>query len=97
MFAPVATSDKIEPGKPAWGEIDKNGEYRLSTFSRGDGAVVGEHWVTLINSGEDLPDGVPEFSRLLLPQKMKVVSAQDNRLDIELTSKVIKENREDDR
>jgi hypothetical protein len=97
MFAPSAKGENMEPGKPAWGDIDKNGNYRLSTFTSNDGAVIGEHWVTVINSGEDLPDDVPEFSRIVLPKRMAVVAGKDNQLDIKLTSKTIKENREDDR
>jgi|SoiMethySBSTD1v2_1073268.scaffolds.fasta_scaffold1329876_2 hypothetical protein len=97
MFAPSAKGENIQPGKPAWGDIDKNGNYRLSTFAPNDGAVIGDHWVTVINSSEELPDGVPEFSRIVLPKRMAVVAGKDNQLDIKLTSKTIKENREDDR
>jgi hypothetical protein len=97
MFAPSAAGQGVDPGKPAWGEIEKDGTYRLTTFSPNDGAVVGEHWVTVINSAEELPKGVPNFSRLMLPQRMKVVPGKDNQLDIKLTSLVIKTNREDDR
>ena len=97
MFAPVAKGDGANPGKPAWGKIAKDGTYRLTTYPADDGAVVGEHWVTIINSDEELPEDVPEFARIILPDKMTVAAGKDNQLDIELTSEVIKENREDDR
>jgi hypothetical protein len=97
MFAPVAKGEVTNPGKPAWSKITKDGTYRLSTFQADDGAVVGENWVTIVNSAEDLPADVPAFARLLMPQKVTVVAGKDNQLDIKMTSAIIKENREDDR
>lgn len=97
MFAPLGKSDVTNPGRPAWSKIGKDGTYRLTTFQTNDGAVVGEHWVTIINSGEDLPDDVPEFARLMLPEKVTVASGKDNQLDFKMTSAIIKANREDDR
>jgi hypothetical protein len=38
-------------GQPATGEIGSDGSYQLTTFERGDGAVVGEH-VVLVQSME---------------------------------------------
>jgi hypothetical protein len=85
MFAPIAQGETDNPGKPAFGTIDKNGGYRLTTFKKDDGAVVGEHWVTIINVEEDLPDGVPEFDRLTSPAKVKVVAGQDNEININVS------------
>ena len=85
MFAPIAQGETDNPGKPAFGTIDKNGAYRLTTFKKDDGAVVGEHWVTIINVEEDLPDGVPEFDRLTSPNKVKVVAGKDNEINISVS------------
>ena len=85
MFAPIAQGESDNPGKLAFGTIDKNGGYRLTTFKKDDGAVVGEHWVTIINVEEDLPDGVPEFDRLTSPAKVKVVAGKDNEININVS------------
>jgi len=96
MFAPVAKGEG-NPGRPAWSKIEPDGAYRLTTFRKSDGAVIGEHWVTIINSEEELPEDVPEFARFMVPKQVTVAPGKDNKIDIELTSKVIKEYREDDR
>jgi hypothetical protein len=90
MFSPIASGDQDEPGKPAFSGINQHGEYRLTTFAKDDGAVLGDHWVTIINLGEDLPDGVPEFDRITSPQKVTVVAGKDSQIDINLTSAVVK-------
>ena len=97
MFAPLAQADRENPGKPAFADIQRNGDYRLTTLSKDDGAVVGEHWVTIINVGEDLPDGVPEFARITSPQKVTVVAGQDNQIDIKLTRETVKKYGSDNR
>jgi hypothetical protein len=97
MFAPVAKGDSPNPGKPAWGDIGSNGTFRLTTFKKDDGAVVGEHWVTIVNSAEQLPEGVPKFARFMVPKKVTVAPEKDNQIDIKLTSEVVREYTEDDR
>src|ERR1044071_4003334 len=54
MFAPIAPAGVENPGKPAVGNIETSGNYWLTTFSKNDGAVVGEHWVTIINTSEEV-------------------------------------------
>jgi hypothetical protein len=97
MFAPIPVGGEENPGRPASGTIQKNGDFRLTTFNKHDGAVVGEHWVTIINVGEDLPDGVPEFARLTSPTKVTVVADKDNQIDVRLTSDVVKKYGADNR
>jgi len=47
-FSPVPTNDgDLESGKPATGFTDQDGNYILSTFKALDGALVGEHRVTV--------------------------------------------------
>jgi hypothetical protein len=96
MFAPVSKGEG-HPGRPAWSPIASNGAYRLRTFKKDDGAVVGEHWVTIINTEEELPEDVPEFARFMVPKRVTVAPGKDNEIDIKLTGEVIEEFREDDR
>jgi hypothetical protein len=97
MFAPIPKAGEENPGRPASGTIQKNGDFRLTTFNQHDGAVVGEHWVTVFNVGEDLPDDVPEFARVTSPTKVTVTAGKDNQIDIRLTSAVVKKYGADNR
>ena len=95
MFAPVAKGDNIKPGKPAWGNIQPDGTFRLTTHKNGDGALVGEHWVTIMNSDEKLPKGVPEFSRLVVPKKATVAANNDNEINFAFSGREIGKLKED--
>jgi hypothetical protein len=44
-------------GRPAMGEIGSDGNYRLTSFSQGDGAIVGEHRVSITATRAHFPDG----------------------------------------
>ena len=95
MFAPVAKGDSVRPGKPAWGNIQPDGTFRLTTLKKDDGAVVGEHWVTIMNSDEKLPKGVPEFARLIVPKKATVAANNDNEINFAFSSSDVKKLAED--
>jgi hypothetical protein len=97
LFTPVATGEDRKAGRTALGKIDSEGNYRLTTYATNDGAIVGEHWAIVINSEEDLPKGVPEFARLTLPGKVRVVAEKDNKIDLQFTRDDVKKYREDDR
>jgi hypothetical protein len=98
MFAPVAKQGELNSGKPAFGIIDAEGHFTLSTYGDQDGAVVGEHSATVINVPTSTPSAttqtpvaqnVPNFRRVLVPGKFTVVAGQDNQFDIRLTSSEI--------
>jgi hypothetical protein len=95
MFGPVAKGDNVNPGKPAWGNIQSDGTFRLTTYKNDDGAVVGEHWVTIMNSDEKLPKSVPEFSRLIVPKKAAVAANTDNEINLAFSSSDVKKFAED--
>lgn len=54
-FTPVPDDPKAQAGKPAFGRII-DGEFVLSTYGNGDGAVVGEHTVMLLEGRQPDPD-----------------------------------------
>jgi hypothetical protein len=59
-------------GPAATGEIDKDGNYRLSTYGNGDGAVLGNHKVSitaLAEIGTALPEQRNPTPPSLLPAK----------------------------
>jgi len=97
MFAPVAHEGDHNPGKPAFGWLQEDGSFTLTTYKQDDGAVVGEHSVTIINidpAQDDSPKPavpsaqsqlIPKFSRAPVPGKFQVVSGQDNRFEIKLS------------
>ena len=48
VFTPVAGKGG-ETGQNATGEIDSDGTYELTTFNTGDGAILGQHVVTVVS------------------------------------------------
>jgi hypothetical protein len=89
MFAPIAQGEERRAGRPALGRLQADGSFKLSTYEDGDGAVVGEHWATIIRLDDEAAApaaaSVPAFSRLLIPTKQTVVAGEDNRFEIKLT------------
>ena len=47
VFTP-ATGKGGETGQDATGEIDSDGTYEMTTFNTGDGAILGQHIVTVV-------------------------------------------------
>jgi len=95
MFAPIASGDGLNAGKPAFGRIEPDGSYVLTTYHDEDGAIVGEHWVTIFGADKNVAQvtpvsnssGVaPTFDRLAVTQKQTVVAGQENQIDIQLTT-----------
>jgi hypothetical protein len=56
LFAPVAQGGEVNVGKPAFGHIQSDGSFVLRTYTDGDGAVVGNHWVTIYNVDTEAGD-----------------------------------------
>lgn len=75
-------NNSSESGKFAQGTIESDGSYELSTYGNGDGAVVGEHRVTVMptkrGDGEARPIGA-------YMNTVTVNADQDNSIDIDLT------------
>jgi len=52
-FTPIGTPGSIESGKQASGAISPDGTFKLSTYGRFDGAIVGKHSVQYTGGDED--------------------------------------------
>ncbi len=94
MFAPIAKAGDVNSGKPAFGRLRPDGSFSLTTYHDGDGAVVGEHWVTLIRVADPSRPpanthaaGIATFGRVTVPQKKSVIAGQDNEIDIAISTK----------
>jgi hypothetical protein len=86
MFTPIAKQGELNSGKPAYGRIQPDGVFVLYTYGNDDGAIVGEHGVTVINTADPSTDpNAPKFGRVSPPRRYQVVAGQDNEIDIELT------------
>lgn len=80
-----------EEGRMGTGKTDENGDYKLTTFNKGDGAVPGEHTVTISNP--DISEGTgnagsapipPEYATRQTSTIKKTVENSSNTINIEL-------------
>ncbi len=102
MFAPVAKGGSIKSGRPAFGMLRADGAFTLGTYAPEDGAVVGEHWVTVIRmpaergrmpgartSVQPASESIAAWDRIVYPQKLTVAADRKNDFAIPLTSDII--------
>jgi hypothetical protein len=54
VFTPVSGKGG-ETGQNATGVIDRDGTYEMTTFSTGDGAILGQHVVTVVVQKGEMP------------------------------------------
>lgn len=97
MFSPIAQAGEIESGKPAFGVLAADGTFELSTYSEKDGAVIGDHWVSIyrIDDGPNgaPPGSLPRFRRLLLKDKTyAVVAGEDNEFVFDITAEDLRKH-----
>lgn len=91
MFAPILQGGGLESGKAGFGPIQSDGTFVVSTYSDNDGAVVGEHWVSIIGSpGIGVSPKFPGIIRVTVPRKFSVASDMDNSLAVELKAQEVK-------
>lgn len=92
-FSPQARADRKPPGKPAAAEVGSDGTFKLTTYNKEDGAVIGKHRVTFtpaaieIDEKQHVEGSPPPVSPYagLVPSKPEVeVKAGSNTIDIEL-------------
>lgn len=95
VFFPTSPVGK-GAGKPAQALLNEDGEFELRTYGRSDGAVIGEHRVTVLStpdpsSGEDVQTlGTPN------PAKVTVKAGEVNEFEIVLTARDPRADREDE-
>ncbi len=87
MFFPIAPKDKTEAGRPAYGHLDSEGKYSLSTHSKNDGALVGNHRVMIFHSKDSSPYN---FSRFPIPDGNRSVVEGENIFNFDITTEQIK-------
>lgn len=95
MFTPVSQGDPSKTGKAGYGPLNPDGTFIMSTYGSDDGAIVGPHWVTVIQTilptaaaTPDTAEGV-KFKRYKFPQQQTVAAGQENQIDIALTSAML--------
>lgn len=80
-----------DEGRLGTGKTDENGDYKLTTFNENDGAVPGEHTVTISNPSN--PEGTgsaggtpipPEYAMKQTSTIKKTVEKSSNTINIEL-------------
>ncbi len=89
-FTPLAVDPQGQSGKPAYGQIE-NGTFVLSTYGNGDGAVVGQHKVSLTEAwrpdeeySDDRSEIPPRHGCEISPdsQEVEVVEGKENVLKL---------------
>ncbi len=82
-----------EDSWPAIGEIQPNGEYTLSTFEKGDGAVLGFHRVVIFSTDANprLMPGSPHYKtpKELIPKKYTTAESSGLEAIVEPGTKAI--------
>lgn len=94
VFTPVAGKGG-DTGQSATGEINPDGTYEITTFDTGDGAIVGQHVVTVEvrNKGDEMPkpkaDGTIDYKlpKTVSPPKYAKVDTSPLRCTVEAGGK----------
>ncbi|QDU75868.1 hypothetical protein Pan97_29100 [Bremerella volcania] len=95
QFSPISEDSQTMPGKPAMGQIKQDGTFLLSTYSKGDGAVVGKHRIRITEptmpDPSEIAQGVPvpQKHNCQLPEELilEVKPGEANHFVIELEPK----------
>jgi hypothetical protein len=92
MFAPIAKGESRNAGRAAFGRLQPDGTFTLTSYDADDGAVVGEHWATLIRledaslgEGASASNALPPFSRVTYSQRITILPNQENEVTLAFT------------
>lgn len=96
MFAPVPRGESSKAGRPAFGLLGPDGTFVLSTYSPDDGAIVGDHWVTVVRLTDEQEAGssnlasadLAGWERVTYPERVSVQPKESNDFSITLTSEI---------
>ena len=72
------------------GTVQTDGTFVLSTYGENDGAIVGDHWATVVSSPGGAAGKIPKFNRVRVPRKISVVAGQNNEVSIALTAQELR-------
>jgi hypothetical protein len=90
MFAPVASAG-LKAGKTGFADIQADGTYAVSTYGSEDGAVVADHWVTVLSTGSDAAKTqLRGAARVTYPTRQTIRSGEENVIDLPLDAAMIK-------
>lgn len=90
MFAPVASAG-LRAGKTGFADIQADGSYAVSTYGSKDGAVVADHWVTVLSTGSDAAmTQLRGAARVTFPTRQTIRSGEENVVDLPLDAAMIK-------
>jgi len=87
MLSPMAAGeDATKAGRPAFGDLNSEGAFVLSTYDDRDGAVVGKHRVTWINTDRKSDAGKAlGIERLMYPAPVEIEADKENHLRLEIS------------
>ncbi|MDR0522301.1 MAG: hypothetical protein LBH00_10675 [Planctomycetaceae bacterium] len=77
-FAPVRDGDAVLVGKTGFGMTDENGQFHISTYKPGDGAVIAKHAVRVNKMDSTLPDCPAELSGTKIVQTVEVIAGKND-------------------
>lgn len=80
----LVTFHPSDGSKPASGQTGKNGDFTLSTFERGDGAVFGKHKVTIVAYPEGQDVSIVPADKLTYTVPKKYVNEATTSLEVEV-------------
>jgi hypothetical protein len=98
MFAPDAKGESRNAGRAAFGRLQPDGTFTLTSYDANDGAIVGEHWATLIrledaslgeSASASTANALPLFSRVTYSQRITVLPNQENEVTLAFTKQDI--------
>ena len=86
LFLPIASESQKDPGKGASGVV-KDGAYTLSTYSEGDGAIIGKHRVVYsAPQVEQASAASPEGGHNAQPEKSPYEGMTADPAEVEVTA-----------